>query len=168
MLTQNSTKGSNQEETMTLMKKFLSKKPFHLTLLLFLGLSISLSACSNTNKVKPKPQYKTIQTFNEHPVETGTVVSVRTIQIQQQTANSYGNIGVSASSGGFSGIYGSIDLATVGRIFNKKPNTRTVQEVIVKKSNGQTVAITQIPQETFLQGDAVKILSRNGESQVIH
>ena len=151
---------------MTSMKEFLCKTPFHLTLLLILGLSIGLSACSNTTKAKPK--YKTIQTLNEHPIETGTVVSVRTIQIPQEAINSYGNIGVSASSGGFSGIYGSIDLATLGRIFSNKPNTRTFQEVIVNKHNGQTVAITQVPREAFRKGDAVKILIRNGESQVIY
>ena len=151
---------------MTSMKKFLQKNPFLLTLLLIFGLSFGLSACSNTTKAKPK--YKTIQTLNERPVETGTVVSVRTIQLQQEALNSYGNIGVSASSGGFSGIYGSIDLATLGRIFNKQSNSRTFQEVIVKKNNGQTVAITQTPTEAFRQGDVVKILLHNGESQVIH
>lgn len=152
---------------MTLMKKFISKKPIHLTLLLIIGLSIGLSACSNSNKVKAKPKYKTIQTLNEHPVESGTVVSARNIQIQE-TANSYGNIGVTASSGGFGGIYGSIDLASLGRLFDNSPRTRTVQEVIIKKNNGQTVVVTQKNIEAFKQGDLVKILHRNGESLVIH
>ncbi|MEH6457193.1 MAG: hypothetical protein V7749_12760, partial [Cocleimonas sp.] len=107
-----------------------------------LGIVLGLSACSNNAPKKPK--YKTIQTLNnQQQVETGTVVSVRTIQVKPDANKSYGspygNVGVSASSGGFRGIYGSIDLATLGRLFKGATATKTAQEIIVKKSTGETV-----------------------------
>jgi len=136
-----------------------------------LGLILGLSACSNNVPNKPKP--KTINTLNnQQQVELGTVVAVRTIQIKPDANRSYGspfsNIGLSASSGGFRGIYGSINLATLGRLFKNTSAAETAQEIIVKKNNGETVAITQVFKENFKQGDAVKILIRNGNAQVIH
>lgn len=152
---------------MIFMNNFLFKTPILFSTVLVLGLSFGLSACSNNENAKPK--YKTIQTLNQqHPVETGTVVSVRTVQIQPEAINSYGNVGVAASSSGFRGIYGSIDLATLGRIFKNTTGPKTAQEVIVKKNNGQTVAITQVAKETFNRGDSVKILVRKGEARVTH
>jgi len=130
-----------------------------------LGLVLSLNACTNTTNKKPK----TIQTLNkQQKVELGTVVAVRTIQIKPEAINSYGNVGVAASSGGFRGIYGSIDLSTISRIFKNTTSAKTAQEVIVKKNSGETVAITQAFKENFKRGDAVKILIRNGNAQVIH
>ena len=134
-----------------------------------LGLVLGLSACSNN----PPNKYKTIQTLNnQQKVELGTVVAVRTFQIKPDANNSYrspySNVGVAASSGGFRGIYGSIDLATLGRLFKNTTAAKIAQEVIVKKNNGETVAITQVFKENFKQGDAVKILVRNGNAQVIH
>jgi len=145
----------------------------HLSKLLFIGaimaLFFSISACSNTPK---KPKYKTIQTLNQQQkVEYGTVLAIRTFKINSDTqsasASPYGNIGVAASSGGFRGIYGSIDLATIGRLFNKASSTKTAQEIIVKKSSGETVSITQLQKQNFKQGDRVKIVIRNGNAEVI-
>lgn len=179
MLKQSQTEASQQEKDMTLMKKTLVKPTFKpiiksrfkrkilLTLPLSLGICLILSACSNTDK--PKPKYKTIETLNQQKrVETGTVVAVKTIQIKQASNNSYGNIGIAASSNGFRGIHGSIDLGTLSRIFTNNTKIKTAQEIIVKKTNGQTVAITQVSKETFKQGEAVKILVRNGQAYVIH
>ncbi len=151
------------------MSKLLSK---FIIMIAALGLVLGLNACSNNaNNTKNKP--KTIQTLNkQQKVELGTVVAVRTIQIKPSENNTYvspyGNIGVSASSGGFRGIHGSIDLATLGRLFKNNSETKTAQEIIVKKNSGETVAITQELKENFKQGDSVKILIRNGNAQVIH
>lgn len=135
-----------------------------------LSLSIGLNGCSNTTATLEKKP-KTIQTLNnQHKVELGTVVAIRDVQIKPETDNygrPYGNVGVSASSGGFRGIYGSIDLATIGRLF-KNNTAKKAQEIIVKKNSGETVAITQDIKDSFKQGDAVKILVSNGYAQVIH
>lgn len=136
-----------------------------------LGLVLSLSACSN-NPPKKKTKYKTIQTLNQQQkVEYGTVIAARTFKINADNQNAsvspYGNIGVAASSGGFRGIYGSIDLATIGRLFNKAQSTKTAQEIIVKKNTGETVSITQVQKQNFKQGDKVKIVIRNGNAEVI-
>ena len=144
----------------------LSRSVFVVTVI---GLMLSLSSCSNTIG---KEKTKTTQTLNkQQKVEFGTVVAVRTVQIKADTktsANPYGNIGVSASSGGFRGIHASIDLATFSRLFKNNTEVKTAQEVIVKKSIGETVAITQAFKENFKKGDTVKILVRNGYAQVIH
>jgi len=146
------------------MKQLSIKPRVLLSFFLILGLSFSLSACSNTEKAKPK--YKTIQTLNEQQkVETGTVVSVRDVQIQQRH-HSRPSIGVAASSGGFRGIYGSVDVGTLSRIFGKN-QSNDAQEIIVKKSIGDTIAITQVSQEKFRKGDIVKILRRGDKSFVV-
>jgi len=142
------------------------KSKFLLSIFLILGLSIGLSACSNTEKAKAKPKYKTIQTLNEQQkVETGTVVSVRNILVEPRN-NTRPTIGVAASSGGFRGIYGSIDMGTLSHIFGNK-QTSEAQEIIVKKLTGDTIAITQVSQEKFKQGENVNILLRNGKSIVV-
>lgn len=151
-------------------------KPFSKSILAMvtLGLILSLSACTNNaNTTNNKSKPNTIQTLNNQQiVETGTVIAVRTLKIKPNANNSYGrpygNVGVSASSGGFRGIYGSVDLATLGRLFKGATAAKTAQEVIVKKSTGETVAITQPFKESFAKGDSVKILVRNGNAQVIH
>lgn len=136
--------------------------------LLMLGLMLSMSACSNTAE---NTTTKTNQALNQHKVELGTVVAVRMIEIKPDANRPnypLSNVGIAASSGGFRGIYGSIDLATFSRLFKNNSETKTAQEIIVKKNNGETVAITQAFKETFKQGDAVKILVRNGYAQVVH
>ncbi len=146
------------------MKKPSMKPEIVLSLFLMLGLSFGLSACSNTEKAKPK--YKTIQTLNEQQnVETGTVVSVRNIQV---TPRNYSrpSIGIAASSGGFRSVYGSIDVGSLSRIFGSNRKVEA-QEIIVKKSTGDTVAITQVSKEKFKQGETVKILLRDGKSIVV-
>lgn len=146
------------------MKQPSIKPKVVLSLFLILGFSFGLSACSNTEKAKPK--YKTIQTLNEQQkVETGTVVSVRNILVNPPNYRRP-SIGVAASSGGFRGVYGSIDMDTLSRLFGNNKATKA-QEIIVKKSSGDTVAITQVSKEIFTQGEKVKILLRNGQSIVV-
>lgn len=150
----------------------MRKKHFNASLFfsscLILALSFALSACSNPVKsnVNDKPKYKTIQTLNQQQkVETGTVISVRSIQIKPPNY-SRPSIGIAASSGGFRGVYGSIDMATLGGLFTKEKTTNA-QEIIVTKANGNTVAITQVSKEKFTKGESIKILQRDGKSIVI-
>ena len=43
-----------------------------------------------------------------------------------------------------------------------------VYEIIVKRDNGEMVAVTQPASVNFNRGDRVKILQREGEARVIH
>ena len=119
-------------------------------------LSIHLLGCSN------KPA-----TSNVQKVETGTVVSAKRIIIQPKPVQPNANVGVSVGTGGHAGVYGSVDVATIGRILSR-PKPRIMQEVIVRRDNGSLVAITQIEMEPFYKGDKVKILLRGNQAKVVH
>jgi outer membrane lipoprotein SlyB len=104
----------------------------------------------------------------QQTVETGTVLSMRTFNIKPEQINSYGNVGVGIGSGGYRGIFGSVDIGTLARLFRNATGPKVVQEIIIRKSNGEAVAITQVATDNFKTGDAVKILLKNGEARVIH
>lgn len=140
---------------------------YSICLALILSLMLSLSACSSSKK--PVASTSAGSLNQQHKVELGTVVSARTVNLKAQEVESYGRVGVTANSGGSAGIHGSIDIGTLSRLFKNATGPKTAQEVIVKKSNGDIVAITQEYKEDFAKGDEVKILLRgNGEAQVIH
>jgi outer membrane lipoprotein SlyB len=132
--------------------------------LLLIGTVIGMSACSNN-----KTSSATSIVENMQKVETGTIVSVKTIALKPEEINSYGNVGVSVGTGGSSGVYGSVDLATIGKLYRNATKPTTAQQFIIKKSNGETVAITQEKsREEFKIGDAVKLLIKDGKAKVIH
>ena len=136
-------------------------------LLPFVVLLISLSACSNNKTSANTPINKPIE--NMQKVEMGTIVSVQSIAIEPEKIDSYGNIGVSVGSGGHSGIYGAFDVATIGKIFRNTTKPKTALQLIVKKANGETVAITQTAsKEVFKSGDSVKLLLQDGKAKVTH
>lgn len=127
---------------------------------------LTLSACSN-NKTATTAGTGKIE--NMQKVETGTIVSVKTIALKPEEINSYGNVGVSVGTGGSSGVYGSVDLATIGKLYRNATKPTTAQQLIIKKENGETVAITQAAsKEVFKAGDAVKLLIQDGKAKVIH
>jgi len=109
---------------------------------------------------------------NMQKVETGKIVSIKTIAIQPEKIDSYGSVGVSVGSGGRSGIYGAFDLATLGKVFRNANKPKTAKQFIIRKSNGEMVAITQpfsqTSKEVFKIGDSVKLLLENGKAKVIH
>jgi len=119
-------------------------------------LSIHLLGCSNKQA-----------TSNVQKVETGTVVSAKRIIIQPKPVAPNANVGVSVGTGGHAGVYGSVDVATIGRILSR-PKPRIMQEVIVRRDNGSLVAITQIEMEPFYKGDKVRILLRGNQAKVVH
>jgi len=101
--------------------------------------------------------------------DVGNIIAIKTIQLPSEKINPLGNVGVSAGSGGHSGIYASLDFATIGKIFSKATKPNTTQQIIVKKANGDTIAITQPPsEEQFKVGDRVRLLMVNGEARVSH
>ena len=133
---------------------------------LFIASFMSLSACSN-NKTANATSTGKIE--NMQKVEAGTIVSVKTIALKPEEINSYGNVGVSVGTGGSSGVYGSVDLATIGKLYRNATKPTTAQQFIIKKENGETVAITQpASKEVFKIGDAVKLLIKDGKAKVIH
>jgi len=136
-------------------------------LLLLITLS-GLAACSTSNKTA-RNDNTNIQLGTLKKVEFGTVVSVKNISIKPtrtEAPRSTGNIGVNVGSGG-TGIYGTVDVATLTRLFSEnKP--KTVQEIIIKKEFGELVVVTQDTKEVFKKGDKVKILSRNNKAIVMH
>jgi len=132
-------------------------------ILLFTVLLITMSACSN-NKTASSGTIENLQ-----KVEAGTIVSVKTIALKPEEINSYGNVGVSVGSGGHSGVYGSVDLATIGKLYRNATKPTTAQQFIITKFNGETVAITQpASKEIFKTGDSVKLLFKDGKAKVTH
>lgn len=136
-----------------------------LSLSMLLFAAVTLSACSNSNtNSTSNSQVKNIQ-----KVETGKIVGVKTVKLKPEEINSYGNVGVGVNTGGKGGIYGSVDLATIGKLYRNATKPSTAQQIIVTKANGETIAITQpATKEVFKVGDAVKLLIVDGEARVIH
>ena len=121
---------------------------------------LSLTACSSN---PANNQLGKLQN-----VETGTVINVTTVKIIPERINSYGNVGVGIGSGGYRGIFGSVDVGTLARIFRNATGPKIAQEIIVRKTNGEVVAVTQASKTLFKQGDRVKILLRKGQAEVIY
>ena len=130
-----------------------------ITSFLTLLLSTGLVACSTTNT-------ETTNSIKE--VQTGIVQAINKRTIQPVKYRPNGNVGVSVGSGGHAGVYGSVDVATIGRLLKGPAKPRVVYEIIIKRDNGELIAITQPATIAFQRGDKVKILQRGGEARVIH
>jgi outer membrane lipoprotein SlyB len=132
-------------------------------ILSFIVLVISLSACS----INQNASTQTID--NMQKVEIGTIVSIKTVALKPEEINSYGNVGVSVGSGGHSGIYGGVDLATIGKLYRNATKPTTAQQFIITKNSGETIAITQLAsKEVFRIGDSVKMVLQGGKAKVFH
>lgn len=131
-----------------------------------LFLLAGLSACSNNAAEKNSSAPKTIYTVKE--VQQGTVVAVNKRIIQPRQYRPNGNIGVSVGSGGHAGIYGAMDILSIGRLLKGPAKPKVINEIIIKRDNGEMVAVTQPATVSFNRGDRVKILQREGEARVIH
>jgi len=128
-----------------------------------------LTACSKNKTAEADRSVSDAQIGVATKVSTGEVISVKTVKLKSTSSEkSYGNVGVSMGTGGTAGVHGSVDVATIGRMFDNIGKPSTAQEIIVKKDNGDTVAITQATKEVFKKGDKIKILERNNKSVVIH
>ncbi len=141
---------------------------------------INVSACSNNknastnNRTLQNSQKQGGWQYNKNitniqKIEQGTIISMNTIAIKPEKINTYGSVGVSVGSGGQSGVYGAFDLATLGKVFRNATKPKTALRFIIKKANGEMVAITQPPsKEVFKIGDSVKLLLENDKAKVIH
>jgi outer membrane lipoprotein SlyB len=98
-------------------------------------------------------------------VELGTITQLKTVATAKDSNPLGGSIGVSVGSGGHAGLYGAFD---VGKVFSALSTPSHQLELIVKKQNGEFIAITQPLTDDFKVGDKVKILLRNGLAVVQH
>lgn len=102
-------------------------------------------------------------------VELGTIISVKTIPIKAEMVNSYGNMGITIGSGGTSGIYGTVDIATLGKLYRNATKPTTALQFIIKRTNGEMVAITQAhSKEVFKAGETVKLFIEDGKAKITH
>lgn len=128
-------------------------------LLCFLVIAAN-TGCSNKKQEE-------IEFGQQQKVELGTVLAVKTIPLIPEKIDSYGNVGVNVGSG-YSGVYGSVDVATIGKLYRNVTSPGKALELIVKKDNGEIVAITQpVGKDVFKKDQTVKILIRNGEARVV-
>lgn len=115
-------------------------------------LVVLLTACSansptQTTKTQPKN------------IELGTIIQLKKVSTANDSDLLGSSVGVSIGSGGHRGLYGSFDL---GKLFSVLTKPAKQLALMVKKQNGEIVAITQ-PLNTHLKvGDEVKIVRRNG------
>lgn len=126
-------------------------------------LIFSVSGCSSN----PSSTADNKHINNHIKTETGTVLAVKSIYIKPETLRP--NVGVSIGSGGYRGVHGGFDVGNVARVIRDANKPRFKQDITIRKTNGETIAISQISRELFKQGDQVKlILISTGEARVIH
>lgn len=121
--------------------------------------------------------YSRDQARREQSVRMGVVESVREVQIEGTRSG----IGPAAGAvvGGIAGstigqgrgsavgaVLGGVAGGVAGQAAEEAGTRRTGIEVTVKLDNGQMVAITQEPDQTFRPGDRVRILSDGYTSRV--
>lgn len=121
--------------------------------------------------------YSRDQARREQSVRMGVVESVREVQIEGTRSG----IGPAAGAivGGIAGstigqgrgsavgtVLGGVAGGVAGQAAEQAGTRRTGIEVTVKLDNGQMLAITQEPDQTFRPGDRVRILSDGHTSRV--
>ena len=127
-------------------------------LLTVIALLSLITSCTNNDK--------RIYTLQE--VQSGSVVAVKRVVIKPEPIKPRGNIGVSVGSGGHAGLYGAVDILTLGSFFGIKKKDKIMQEIIVKRPNGTLVAVTQPYSTSFHRNDKVRIIKRGSEARVVH
>lgn len=114
---------------------------------------LSLVACT-ANTTTTNDKMGSIQ-----KVEQGTITQIKKVAATRDSDSLGSTIGVSMGSGGHAGVYGAFDI---GRVFSAMTKPTHQLELMVKKQNGEIVAVTQPLGGKFKVGDKVKILLRNG------
>jgi outer membrane lipoprotein SlyB len=111
-------------------------------------------------------------------IETGTVQSVRQVNIEGQRTNlgMYGGglVGGAAASGIGRGVGSAIASATgavggaiVGQATEEAVTRKNAQEIVVRLDDGRSVVVTQaIDGGLFREGDRVRILNGGGGARV--
>ena len=126
-----------------------------------LALISLITSCTNTTN-----NDKRIYTLQD--VQSGSIIAVKKVVLKAEPIKPHGNIGVSLGSGGHAGFYGAVDILTLGSLFGIKRKDKIMQEIIIRRSNGTLVAVTQPYSTSLKRGDKVKIIKRGNEARVIH
>ncbi|WP_353118911.1 glycine zipper 2TM domain-containing protein [Nitratidesulfovibrio sp.] len=146
-----------------------------LVALLIVGLA--LSGCAQTYG---GGTYKGGQTRMSHTVQYGTVEQISDAVIEDN-ASGLGALG-GAVVGGVLGnmigggkgrvlttLGGAVAGGAAGYAGEKAMSTKKAIEITVRLENGQTMSVVQEPDETFVVGDRVRILTGNdGSARVRH
>lgn len=141
-----------------------------------LVLLAGLAGCGTVSGLGSK-DYQRDQVRGEQSVRVGVVDSIREVNIEGTRS------GIGAAAGGVTGGVvgstigqgkGSIVGAVVGAVAGGIAGAATEQavtkqkgvELTIRLDNGQFIAVTQASDETFVVGDAVKVLGSGGSSRV--
>ncbi len=116
------------------------------------------AACSSTDNRTNKLQ----------EVQSGVVIGVKKVVIKPEPVRPRGNIGVSVGSGGHAGVYGAVDILSIGSLLGIGKKDKVMQEIIIKRPNGELVAVTQPYTTIFKKGERVKIIQRGNQARVTH
>lgn len=123
--------------------------------------------------------YSRAQARQEQTVRLGVVDSVRQVQIAG-TQSPVGTVagalvgGIAGSSIGqgkgsnVGAVLGAVAGGLAGSALEESTTRKPGLEITVKLDNGQIIAVTQEADETFSQGDRVRVLSGNGVTRVAH
>ncbi len=133
-------------------------------LITVLALISLITSCTN-NTTNTTNNDKRIYTLQD--VQSGSVIAVKKVVLKAEPIRPHGNIGVSLGSGGHAGFYGAVDILTLGSLFGIKKKDKVMQEIIIRRSNGTLVAVTQPYSTSFKRGDRVRIIKRGNEARVI-
>jgi outer membrane lipoprotein SlyB len=123
--------------------------------------------------------YQYYQTQNEQVVRTGTVESIRNVQIvnPQSGVGALGGaaLGGIAGSGAGEGsgqaamtVLGALAGGLIGQHVEAGANTKNGIEITVHLDTGELVAITQTADEQFRPGERVRLLSNGVTTRVTH
>jgi outer membrane lipoprotein SlyB len=139
------------------------------------GLTVALAGCTFPSRTSI---YDRNSAGRSMTVDTGDVISVREVQVSGRTTiigvGGGGLVGGAAASGG-SGVGGAVVQAAgavggaiMGEAVEEVATRRTAQEVTIKLSNGDTIAVVQeISKEgRFSVGEHVQVLQGGGGTTV--
>jgi outer membrane lipoprotein SlyB len=123
--------------------------------------------------------YHYYQTQNEQVVRTGTVESIRNVQIvnPQSGVGALGGAALGGIAGSAAGegkgqaamtVIGALAGGLLGQHVEQGANTKNGIEITVHLDTGELVAITQTADEQFRPGERVRLLSNGVTTRVTH
>ena len=123
--------------------------------------------------------YQYYQTQNEQVVRSGTVESIRNVQIvnPQSGVGALGGAALGGIAGSAAGegkgqaamtVIGALAGGLLGQHAEQGANTKNGIEITVHLDTGELVAITQTADEQFRPGERVRLLSNGVTTRVTH
>ncbi len=131
-----------------------------LKIVFFLVSLVGLAGCGTVAGLGSK-DYQRNQVRGEQSVRVGVIDSVREVNIEGTRS------GVGAATGGIVGaVVGAVAGGVAGAMTEQAVTKQKGLELTIRLDNGQYIAVTQATDETFLVGDAVKVLGSGNGSRV--